>query len=130
MLITINYFQVFLIGCCIGSFLNVIVYRLPNDLSIIKPRSFCPNCKNKLSWRENIPLLSWLIQRGKCIHCSTSISVKYPLIELTTAILFVLFVNSSPSLYSSSSYLSFNIFFSWLYISLLICISLIDIDSF
>ncbi|MDC3168142.1 prepilin peptidase [Prochlorococcus sp. AH-716-D22] len=130
MLITFDYFQAFLIGCCIGSFLNVVVYRLPNDLSIVKPRSFCPKCKTKLSWRENIPLISWLIQSGKCINCGTTISLKYPLIELTTAILFVFFVNSSPSLYSSSSYLPFNIFFSWLFLSLLICISLIDIDSF
>ncbi len=129
-MITLNYFQAFLIGSCIGSFINVVIYRLPNNFSIIKPRSFCPKCKTKLTWRENIPLISWLIQRGRCIHCGTTISLKYPLIELTTAILFVLFVNSSPSLYSSSSNLFFNISFSWLFLSLLICISLIDLDSF
>ena len=130
MLITFNYFHAFLIGCCIGSFLNVIVYRLPNNFSIVKPRSFCPKCKTNLSWRENIPIISWLIQRGKCIHCGTSISINYPLIELVTAILFVLFVNSSPSLYSSSSNLLFNVFFSWFFLSLLICISFIDIDCY
>ena len=130
MLITFNYFQAFLIGSCIGSFLNVVVYRFPNNFSIVKPRSFCPKCKTKLSWRENIPFISWLIQKGRCINCNTSISIRYPLVELITAILFVVFVNSSPSLYSSSSNLFFNIFFSWLYLSLLICIALIDIDSF
>ena len=130
MLITLNYFQAFIIGSCIGSFLNVVIYRFPNDLSIIKPRSFCPKCKTKLTWKENIPLISWLIQKGRCINCGTSISITYPLIELITAILFVIFINSSPSLYSSSSNLFFDIFFSWLYLSLLICISLIDIDSF
>ena len=130
MLITFNYFQAFFIGSCIGSFLNVVIYRFPNDLSIIKPRSFCPKCKTKLTWRENIPLLSWLIQKGRCINCGTSISPRYPFVELLTAILFVVFINSSPSLYSISSNLFFNIFFSWLFLSLLICISLIDLDSF
>ena len=130
MSITLNLFQTFVIGACIGSFINVIVYRLPNNLSIVKPRSYCPKCKTNLSWRENIPIISWLIQRGKCIHCGTSISINYPLIELITAILFVLFVNSSPSLYSSSSNLFFNISFSWLFLSLLICISFIDIECF
>ena len=129
-MITFNYFQAFVIGSCIGSFLNVIVYRFPNNLSIIKPRSFCPKCKNKITWKENIPLISWLIQRGKCIKCNTSISIKYPLVELATGILFVFFINSSPSIYSSSSGSFFNIFFSWIFLSLLICISLIDINKF
>ena len=130
MLTTLIYFQAFLIGICIGSFLNVIVYRLPNNFSIVKPRSFCPKCKTKLCWRENLPLVSWLIQKGKCIHCGTSISIRYPLIELTTAILFVVFINSSPSFYNSNSNLFFNIFFSWFYLSLLICIAFIDINCF
>ncbi len=129
-MITFNYFQAFVIGACIGSFLNVIVYRFPNNLSIIKPRSFCPKCKNKLTWKENIPLISWLIQRGKCIKCNASISIGYPLVELATGILFVFFINSSPSIYSSSSGSFFNIFFSWIFLSLLICISLIDINKF
>ena len=130
MLITLNHLYAFVIGVCIGSFLNVVVYRFPNDLSIIKPRSFCPKCKIKLTWKENIPLISWLIQRGRCKNCDTTISLRYPLVELITAILFVFFINSSPSILSSSSNLFFNIFFSWLFLSLLICITLIDIKSF
>ena len=130
MLITINNFYAFIIGSCIGSFINVVVYRLPINSSIVRPRSFCPKCKNKLTWRENIPLISWLIQRGKCINCSKYISIRYPLIELTTAILFVVFINSSPSFYSSNTNLFFNSFFSWLFLSLLICIALIDMDTF
>ena len=130
MLITFNYFQAFVIGTCIGSFLNVVVYRFPNDLSIIKPRSFCPKCKNKLTWRENIPLISWLIQIGRCKNCNVFISIRYPLVELITAILFVIFMNSSPPLLSSSSNFFFNTFFSWLFISILISIALIDIESF
>ena len=67
MLANIIYLQAFVIGSCIGSFLNVVIYRLPNDLSIIKPRSFCPICKTKLTWQENIPFISWIIQGRKCI---------------------------------------------------------------
>ena len=117
-------------GTCIGSFLNVVIYRFQENVSIIKPRSFCPKCKTRLTWRENIPLISWFIQRGRCIKCNSSISKRYPLVELITAILFVVFINSSPSLYGYSSNLIFNIFFSWLFLSLLICIALIDIESF
>jgi len=130
MLLTLDCFYAFIIGSCIGSFINVIVYRLPNNFSIVKPRSFCPECKSKLTWRENVPLISWLIQRGRCRNCNTSISIRYPLIELLTGILFVVFRNSSPSLYSYSSNLFFDVFFSWLFLSLLICISFIDIESF
>jgi leader peptidase (prepilin peptidase)/N-methyltransferase len=127
---TSNYLHSFVIGVCIGSFLNVVVYRLQNELSIIKPRSFCPKCKTQLTWRENIPLISYLIQRGKCVNCNVSIPLRYPLIEFITGILFAVFVKSSPTFYGISSNLSLNIFFGWLFLSLLICISLIDISSF
>ena len=129
MLSELIYFQVFIIGLCIGSFLNVVIYRFPNNLSIIKPRSFCPSCKTQLTWRENIPFISWFIQGGKCITCKTTISFRYPLIELLTGSFFTIFLNSSPSLYSSSLNLFFNTLFSWIFISLLVCISFIDIDN-
>ena len=119
-----------MIGTCIGSFLNVIVYRLPNNLSVIIPRSFCPRCKKQLTWKENIPIVSWLIQRGKCLNCHSSISIKYPLIEFITGILFMIFIKSSPSIFSSNNNLFLNILFSWIFLSLLICISLIDINKF
>mgnify|MGYP001433215457 CR=1 FL=1 len=124
----IIYFQAFVIGTCVGSFLNVVIYRFPNNLSIISPRSFCPICKTQLTWQENIPLVSWLIQGQKCTTCKTPISPRYPLIELFTGLLFTIFVNSSPSLYFSSSSLLLNTSFSWIFLSLLICISFIDID--
>ena len=130
MLIKYSFIFAFVIGICIGSFLNVVIYRFQNDLSIVKPRSFCPNCKNKLTWRENIPLISWIIQKGVCANCNTSISIRYPLIELTTGSLFVIFLNSSSSLYSLSSNLFLNITYSWIFLSLLICIAIIDIESF
>ena len=126
----LNYLQSFILGTCIGSFLNVVIYRFPSDLSVVKPRSFCPQCKNKLTWKENIPLISWIIQRGVCINCNRSVSIRYPLVELITGGLFVIFSKSSPTLYSSSSNLFFNLTFSWIFLSLLISISMIDIDEF
>ena len=129
MLSSFSYFQFFIIGVCIGSFLNVIVYRFQKNISIIKPRSFCPKCKKKLTWRENIPLVSYLIQGGMCKSCNVHISFRYPLIELITGILFIFFANSSPTIYSLIQNSFFDIFFSWLFLSLLICIALIDIDS-
>lgn len=80
----------FIMGLVFGSFYNVIGYRLPNNLSIVKPRSFCPVCKNQLKWYENIPLFSYLLQFGKCRNCKTKIAIFYPLIELTTGVLFAL----------------------------------------
>lgn len=79
----------FIIGACIGSFLNVVIYRVPLGLSINKPkRSFCPQCKHPIEGYNNLPLISWLALRGKCAHCKTKISVRYWLVELLTAILF------------------------------------------
>ena len=69
-------------GLCVGSFLNVCIYRLPREgLSIGKPRrSFCPSCKEKIFWADNIPVLSWLLLRGRCRSCRSSISIRYPLV--------------------------------------------------
>ena len=130
MLVVLSYFQFFIIGICIGSFLNVIIYRFQKNFSIIKPRSFCPKCKKKLTWRENIPLVSYLVQRGKCICCSESISLRYPLVELITGILFIFFAKSSPTFYNLIQNSFLLIIFSWIFLSLLICITFIDIDSF
>ncbi len=76
-------------GSIIGSFLNVVILRLPQeDKSIVFPASHCPNCKKNLAWYENIPIFSYLVLRGKCAHCKQSISLQYPLVELLTALLF------------------------------------------
>jgi leader peptidase (prepilin peptidase) / N-methyltransferase len=79
----------FAFGLCFGSFLNVIVYRLPLKLSIVAPPSSCPACKTRLGFFELIPLLGFFLLRGRCRHCGVKISVRYPLVELFTAILFV-----------------------------------------
>ena len=78
------------IGACVGSFLNVVIYRVPLGLSVNEPkRSFCPKCKSPIPMRRNIPLLSWLLLRGKCADCKAPIAFRYFAVELLTAILFV-----------------------------------------
>jgi leader peptidase (prepilin peptidase)/N-methyltransferase len=77
-----------LFGLIIGSFLNVCVYRLPQDLSVVRPRSYCPACSHPIAWYDNIPLLSYALLRGRCRHCHASISVRYPVVEAMTGALF------------------------------------------
>lgn len=79
------------LGLCVGSFLGAAAYRLPNGLSLAKPvRSFCPGCKRTLTAAENVPVLSWLVQGGRCRGCKMRIPVRYPAMELCTGALFVL----------------------------------------
>ena len=75
-------------GGCVGSFLNVVIYRLPEGKSVIKPRSRCPKCGHGLAWHDNVPVFGWLWLRGKCRYCKEPISYQYPLIEALTALMF------------------------------------------
>ena len=79
----------FLFGLAFGSFLNVVIYRVPREQSVVKPRSACPNCGTQIRAYDNIPVLSWIILRGKCRDCSHPISARYAIVELTCAFLFV-----------------------------------------
>jgi leader peptidase (prepilin peptidase) / N-methyltransferase len=76
-------------GAAIGSFVNVLAYRLPRHESIVKPRSRCPGCQVQIAAYDNIPVVSWLVLRGRCRHCEAPIPVRYPLVEALTALLFV-----------------------------------------
>src|SRR5512138_165764 len=80
-----TYISVAAFGLVIGSFLNVVIYRLPLGKSVAEGRSYCPSCKKQLKWHHNIPVLSYLVLRGKCAFCHTHISFRYPLVELLTA---------------------------------------------
>ena len=78
------------LGACVGSFLNVVIYRMPEGKSIVTPGSYCPRCNTSLKWYENIPVFAWLALRGRCRHCGEPISGQYPLIEAICAFLFVI----------------------------------------
>lgn len=78
------------LGLVIGSFLNVVVYRVPLGLSVVQPRSACPGCATPIAARDNVPLLSWVLLRGRCRQCAEPISARYPLVEALTSALFVL----------------------------------------
>ena len=77
-----------LFGLLIGSFLNVCIYRLPRDLSVVAPRSFCTECGGQIAWFDNIPVLSYLLLRGRCRQCRKHIPFRYPLVEIVTAVFF------------------------------------------
>jgi len=83
-------FTVAMFGLSIGSFLNVVIYRTPKDESLLFPASKCQSCSTPLKWWHNIPLVSWLILRGKCHFCNAPISMQYPIVEFLTGVLFVL----------------------------------------
>ncbi|MBV2167467.1 MAG: prepilin peptidase [Bdellovibrio sp.] len=80
----------FVLGAIFGSFGNVIIYRLPKEESVVKPRSYCYSCKTPIKWYDNIPLLSWFLLRGRCRQCGAKFSFRYPLVELIMAVLFAL----------------------------------------
>ena len=77
-----------MVGACVGSLINVLVYRLPRGINVVTPPSRCPSCNTRLTWRENIPVFGWLLLRGRCRFCKSKISPEYPLVEAATALLF------------------------------------------
>lgn len=84
---------VFLLGTCIGSFLNVCIYRMGREESVVKPSSHCPHCKKPIRWQDNIPLLSYILLKGRCRDCGQKISPRYFLVELLTGLFFVAIFN-------------------------------------
>lgn len=77
------------LGLLVGSFLNVVIHRVPRGESVVRPRSRCPGCRETIAAYDNIPVLSWLLLRGRCRRCATPIALRYPLVELGTGVLFV-----------------------------------------
>ena len=131
----------FAIGACVGSFLNVVVYRMPAGLSIAHPPSHCPNCQQQIRRQDNIPIYSWLALGGKCYYCETPISVRYLLIELLVAInftvlaLFEATTNGSNLAGTAGQFSSFTPAIWVIYgnqvflLSTLWCIALIELDQ-
>ncbi|HLO51326.1 MAG TPA: prepilin peptidase, partial [Kamptonema sp.] len=112
---------VFAVGASIGSFLNVVVYRLPAGLSVLWPPSRCPQYLHKLRLYENVPLLGWLWLRGRCNHCHSPISTRYPIVETASGLLFLLVFWKFGLTLETLGYWAF---FSWL-----LALSLIDLDT-
>lgn len=81
-----------LVGLCVGSFLNVVIYRVPLHMNLAKPASHCPNCDSLIRWYDNIPVLSYLLLRGKCRNCKAPISIRYTLVEIGNTVLWLLCV--------------------------------------
>lgn len=81
-----------LFGLLIGSFLNVCIYRMPQDLSVVRPRSYCVACHHPIAWYDNVPVLSYVLLGGRCRHCQAAISRRYPLVEVLTGVLFFVYV--------------------------------------
>jgi leader peptidase (prepilin peptidase) / N-methyltransferase len=111
----------FVLGLVIGSFLNVVIYRVPARRSVVEPPSACPSCETRLTALDLVPVLSWVALRGKCRHCEASISSRYPIVELITAVLFGLVAWRIGATWSLPAYLVFTAF--------LIALSGIDIDT-
>jgi leader peptidase (prepilin peptidase) / N-methyltransferase len=109
-----------ILGALVGSFLNVVIYRLPEEgQSVIFPASHCPHCNTRLRWFENIPIFSWVALRGKCRSCKAPISLQYPLVELSMALL-------SAALYQHFAF-SFAFFYYFLFVAALVAVIFIDL---
>jgi leader peptidase (prepilin peptidase)/N-methyltransferase len=112
----------FVLGAVVGSFLNVCIYRMPLDLSVNEPRrSFCPACKKQLTWYQNIPLLSWLVLRGRCANCGSPIAFRYFVVEFVTALLFLAVWLQCPWQVAIAY---------WVFVSLLLVGIFIDLEHF
>ena len=120
----IFYLFVFCFGLIIGSFLNVVIYRLEKDEDFVKGRSYCPHCKHQLTWPDLIPVVSFLFLQGKCRYCHTKISWQYPLVEIATGLIFLLIFNQL------STYQLINLFFLFYIASVLIVIFVYDLKFY
>ena len=123
-----------LLGACVGSFLNVVAWRLPRQESVVLPPSHCPHCGTRLAWFENIPVLGWLALAGRCRHCGALISPRYPAVELLGAGLWVAIFLATPPLAGGTAWLASGpidwwlVAAGWLLTSLLLPMVLIDLD--
>src|SRR5207237_10925587 len=107
---------------CVGSFLNVCIYRFPLNLSINQPRrSFCPSCKRQIPWHQNLPLVSWLVLHGRCANCGARITFRYFAVELLTAFFFLIIWKAFPWPIAVAY---------WVFIALVIAATFIDFEHF
>jgi len=122
---------IFLFGLIVGSFLNCVVYRLETGGSFLKGRSFCPHCKHNLALQDLIPVFSFLFLRGKCRYCGQKISWQYPIVEISTAVIFFIIFNFQ--FLTSKQFLIFNfldLFYYWVIASFLIIVFVYDLKHY
>jgi leader peptidase (prepilin peptidase)/N-methyltransferase len=119
----VNAAIVLVLGCAIGSFLNVVIYRVPADLSLWWPPSRCPKCFHELGVTENIPVFGWLRLGGRCAHCRTPISARYPIIEAITGAIFL------AAFYLNGETWSIALVSQWVMLAWLLALAMIDIDT-
>lgn len=112
---------VFILGAAVGSFLNVVVYRLPAGLSLLYPPSRCPKCQRRLKPYDNVPVLGWLWLKGRCRSCKRPIAVRYPMVEFATGCLFVAVFALTGTTWQTPGY--------WLFVCWLLALALIDLDT-
>ena len=110
----------FVLGLLVGSFLNVVIWRVPRGESVVSPPSACPSCGVEIRWYDNIPVLSWLFLRGKCRNCGNGISVRYPLVEFGTGMLFAVMAGIFGFTWELPAYLYFA--------AISVALGLIDLD--
>ncbi len=126
----LGYLFLFVLGLVFGSFITALSWRIPREISFVKGRSVCPNCRNKISWYDNIPLLSYIILGGKCRNCKKQISLRYPLIEIATALGFIVifyFANTFKGLTLQSVNDVFTLTFYLVIFLILLTIFIIDL---
>ena len=111
-----------LMGLLIGSFLNVVIWRVPRKLSVVRPPSHCPQCETPIRPADNVPVLSWLLLRGKCRHCGNPIAVRYPLVEASCGVLFAAVAARFGADWALPAYLVLT--------AALLAISIIDLEHF
>ncbi len=134
MAVNFFYLFIFLSGLAIGSFLNCVIFRLEKNESFLRGRSYCPNCKKNISWQDLIPVFSFLFLRGKCRYCKKPISWQYPLVEISTGLIFLLIFNLQFSIFNEFSIFNFQTLLSTFYFliisSLLIVIFVFDLKHY
>ncbi len=118
-----------LLGACFGSFANVVAWRLPREESLLRPPSHCPRCGTTLPWYENVPVLGWLLVRGRCRHCQAPVSLRYPLVELLSSGLWVAMLLAQTSSMGAAPQPLLLLLAGWLLATWLLPLLLIDLDS-
>ncbi len=118
-----------ILGASVGSFLNLVAWRLPREESILWPPSHCNRCGTRLPWHDNVPVVGWILLRGRCRFCSTPLSLRHPGIEALSGGLWLAALMASPDAMGSAATHPLIVPAGWLFVSLLLLLALIDIDQ-